>query len=147
MVPDRCRPAHPCQHAATRTGLPVPLFQRRHGRHPPPAATIVSSMELIVTILVPLPLGFFIRSRMAAFVAYLAVHAFVFTFQTLSLVMEWVNGSTEAFGGPFPSYENGLMFAYGVVNLAIYGVGLGLVYLGARLGQRRRTRAHAVLDA
>lgn len=100
-------------------------------------------------ILAPLPLGFFVRNRMAAFVAYIAAHAFVFTFQTLSLVMEWASGSSEAFGGPFPTYENADLFAYGLVNLVIYAVGLGLVYLGARLGARRRShgRAPAVLDA
>ena len=30
--------------------------------------------------------------------AYLALHAFVFTFQSTALVIEWVGGSTTAFG-------------------------------------------------
>jgi len=35
-------------------------------------------MELVVMVLAPFPIGFFVRSRLAAFVAYIAVHAFVF---------------------------------------------------------------------
>ena len=37
-------------------------------------------MELIIMVLAPFPIGFFVRSRMAAFVAFIALHAFVFTF-------------------------------------------------------------------
>jgi len=36
------------------------------------------------------------------------------------------------------------VLSYGAVNLVIYGVGLGLVYLGSRLGARRRSRGRAV---
>ena len=48
-------------------------------------------------VLVPLPLGYFIRQRIVAFIAYIAVHAFTFTFQTALLVRAWVGGSAEAF--------------------------------------------------
>jgi hypothetical protein len=97
-------------------------------------------MELIVMLLAPLPIGFFMRNRLAAFVTYIALHGFVFTFQTLNLIIEWVGGSQEAFG-PYPKASSSNVFSYGVVNLAIFAIGLGLVYLGHRLGARRRARA------
>lgn len=100
-------------------------------------------MELIVTILIPLPLGLLIGNRAAAYVAYIAVHAFVFTFQTALLVMEWANGSTEAFGS-FPDYNDGDVWAYGIINLVIYAVGLGLVTLGSRIRTNRKTRHNTV---
>jgi hypothetical protein len=99
-------------------------------------------MELIVMVLVPFPIGFFMRNRLAAFVTYIAVHGFVFTFQTLNLIVEWVGGSPEAFG-TYPKASNSNVFSYGVVNLVIFAVGLGLVYLGHRLGGRRRARSGA----
>lgn len=95
----------------------------------------VGEMELIIMVLVPFPLGRFVRNRTAAFVGYIAIHAFVFTFQTAGLVLEWANGSTAAFG-PFPTFDNVALFGYGLVNLVIYAVGLGLVTLGCRVGSK-----------
>ena len=91
-------------------------------------------------LLLPLPIGFLVRNRIGAFLAYIAVHAFVFTFQSLSLLIEWVGGSPAAFG-PYPDAASSNVFSYGLVNLVIYAAGLGLVYLGSRLGARRRARA------
>jgi hypothetical protein len=99
-------------------------------------------MELILMVLAPFPIGFFMRNRLAAFVTYIAVHGFVFTFQTLNLIIEWVGGSQQAFGA-YPKASNTDVFSYGVVNLVIFAVGLGLVYLGHRLGARRRARSGA----
>ena len=99
----------------------------------------LDGMELIVMILVPLPLGLLVRNRVAAFLAFIAVHAFVFTFQTAFLVIEWANGSSEAFGS-FPDYNNGDVWAYGIINLVIYSVGFGLVTLGHRIRTNRNTR-------
>jgi hypothetical protein len=96
-------------------------------------------VELIVMILVPFPLGYLVRNRLVAFVAYIAVHAFVFPFQTLNLLLEWVGGSEEAFGR-YPDASTSSVLQYGAVNLVIYAAGLGLVYLGHRLGSRRRER-------
>lgn len=98
-------------------------------------------MELILLVLLPLPLGFFVRSRMAAFLAYIAVHAFVFTFQTMSLTLAWVKGSDAAFAA-----DGSTPWPYLVVNAAIYAVGLGLVALGAWLRQRREARRTAPVD-
>jgi hypothetical protein len=96
------------------------------------------TMELIVTLLVAFPIGYFVRDRLVAVLAYIAVHSFVFSFQAMQLTREWVGGSTEAFSknpGTVP-------WAYFVVNLVIYAAGFGLVLLGARLATRRR-RHHA----
>jgi predicted Na+-dependent transporter len=103
-------------------------------------------MELILVVLAPFPIGFLVRSRTAAFIAYVAAHSFVFTFQTLNLVLEWASGAAGAFGATFPKYETAEVLAYGVVNLVLFGVGLGLVYLGSRLGSRRRSRRAVDLE-
>jgi cytochrome c biogenesis factor len=99
-------------------------------------------MELLVALLVPFPLGYFIRNRMAAYLAYVAVHSFVFTFQSTSLVREWVGGDYSAFAkdpatAPWP---------YGLVNLAIYAAGLGLVALGSKVGATRRRKTVQAVD-
>lgn len=98
-------------------------------------------MELIALVLVPLPLGLLVRKRLVAFVSYIAVHAFVFTVQTLSLLIEWVGGDQAAFG-PYPRASQSDVFAYMIVNGVIYVAGLGLVYLGSRLRARRARRPH-----
>jgi hypothetical protein len=46
-------------------------------------------VELIIMLLAPFPIGYLIRNRMAAFLAYIALHSFVFTFQSTSLLKEW----------------------------------------------------------
>ena len=103
----------------------------------------VRSMALLITILIPLPLGLLVRNRTSAYLAYVAVHGFVFTFQTAALILEWANGSTEAFG-PFPEFENENLWAYGIINLAIYAIGFGLVSLGGRIRSKRSSRRDAV---
>lgn len=97
-------------------------------------------MELIVMLVASIPLGLFMRNRLAGYLAYTALHAFVFTFQTMMLMMEWINGDRSAFG-PYPAFDSA--WAYGLVNLAIYGVGLGLVTVGQRIARRRRAKATA----
>ncbi len=97
-------------------------------------------MELIITLLAPFPLGYLVRNRTSAFLAYIALHAFVFTFQSLTLLIDWAGGSEQAFG-PFPEASTGQVFGYGLINLIIYVAGLGLVYAGSRLRRRRLARA------
>jgi predicted Na+-dependent transporter len=103
-------------------------------------------MELILMVLAPFPIGFFVRNRLAAFVTYIALHGIVFTFQTLNLILEWAGGSQEAFG-PYPKSSSGNVFSYGAVNLVIFGVGLALVYLGSRLAARRRSTNAVALES
>ncbi|MFC4117819.1 hypothetical protein [Nonomuraea zeae] len=93
-------------------------------------------MELIVMLLLPLPLGYLVRSRVAAYLAYIGAHSFVFTFQTMTLTKAWVGGAYDAFAKD----PNQPEWPYAVVNLAIYAAGLGLVALGAWLRDRRRAR-------
>ena len=94
-------------------------------------------MELLVMLLVPFPLGFLVPGCGTAYLAYVAVHAFVFPFQTLVLLLDWVNGAEAAFG-PYPAASWGQVWGYGAVNLLIYLAGLGLVALGQRAGAARR---------
>ncbi len=100
-------------------------------------------MELIVMILTAFPIGYLIRKRLAAFVVYIGVHSFVFTFQTATLIIEWAGGDDTAFGA-FPTASKANVWGYALVNLAIYLVGLILVFLGHRVATRRANRSDAV---
>ena len=101
-------------------------------------------MIAIVAILIAFPLGYFCKSRTAAFLAYVALFAHVYTFQTANLVMEWVNGS----GAAFPQDEGqalmGGTLSYFAVTSIIYAVGFGLVWAGQRLRTRRSQRREGI---
>ncbi len=101
-------------------------------------------MTLLLVIIAPLPLGFFLRSRVGAFIAYIAAAQFLFTFQTAGLLLDWGGGDEAAFGGPFPENDFDKFLEYGAINAIIFVVGLGLVTLGARLGRNRRATANRV---
>lgn len=94
-------------------------------------------MELIILLLAPFPIGFFIRNRMAAYLAYVALHSFVFTFQSTTLLKEWNGGDYSA----FVKNPAAVDWSYGLVNLLIFAAGLGLVTLGCWLSARRRRPA------
>jgi hypothetical protein len=96
-------------------------------------------MNLILIVVLPFPLGWFVRHRLAAYVIYLAAFNFLFTFQSVLLITKWVGGSKNAFGG-FPKADSGDVYGYGLVNLLLFAVGLGLLTLGSYLATRRRTR-------
>ncbi|TCO49142.1 hypothetical protein EV646_103120 [Kribbella antiqua] len=101
-------------------------------------------MIAIVTVLFAFPLGFFLRNRISAYVAYIAIFGYSFTFQTLYLLRAWVGNNHSAFS-PDPDK---LPLDYLAVTGAIYVVGFLLVTLGHRLGSKRRNRTQAVdLDA
>jgi hypothetical protein len=89
----------------------------------------------IVTVLVAFPAGFFLSRRLAAVVLYVAAYAWAFGFQGIYLMLAAVDHQKGAAFevGDFP-------WSYGVVSLAIYGVGIGLVFLGHRVGAGRRAR-------
>jgi hypothetical protein len=97
-------------------------------------------VELILMLLLPFPLGYLIRQRVVAYLAYVGVHAYVFTFQTMTLLKAWTGGDRSAFGAD----PQAVPWDYAAVNIAIYGAGLGLVALGHRLRDRRRTKAQGV---
>jgi hypothetical protein len=93
-------------------------------------------MIAIVTILIALPAGFFLRSRVAANLTYIAAYCYAFTFQGIYLMRAWVGGDSSA----FPKDPDRLPFGYFGVSLGIYAVGFGLVALGHWLREHRSTR-------
>ncbi len=97
-------------------------------------------MVAILTLLVALPVGYLVRPRLAAYVAYGLAFAHVFTFQTLALLLEWGTGSDAAF-----ARDGDAPLDYLLMTTAIYAAGFGLVTLGARLRVRRAART-AVVD-
>lgn len=110
-------------------------------------------MNLLFTVLGAFTLGGLVPRRAAALVTYLIVDSFLFSFQTLNVLLTWMSGAkgmsgASGFGdsptGTFPiDYATGEVVGYGVVNLAITSVGVGLVLFGARLRSRRPARVPA----
>jgi hypothetical protein len=104
-------------------------------------------MNLFFAVLGALPLGLFVARKHVAVLAFLIVDSFLFSFQTLNVLLTWMSGGKgigggSGFGdspaGTFPiDYAKGEVMAYGVVNLLITTVGVGLVLLGARIRARR----------
>ena len=93
-------------------------------------------MIALVTLLVAFPAGYFLRSRVAANVAYVAAYSWAFSMQGIYLTRSWVGGDDSA----FPKDPDGFPVEYLGVSVAIYAVGFGLVALGHRVGSRRRAR-------
>ncbi|MFC6158627.1 hypothetical protein [Kribbella jiaozuonensis] len=94
-------------------------------------------MIAIATVLFAFPLGFFLRNRLSAYVAYIAIFAYCFTFQTLYLLRAWVGDSHQA----FPADPETLPLGYLGVTAGIYAAGFVLVTVGHRVGAKRRSRA------
>lgn len=97
-------------------------------------------MNIIYTVLLAFALGFFIRDRVAAVALFLAGGSFVFVFQSVNLLIEWVGGSESAFGGPYPDYDGSKIFGYGLLNLIITLGGVGLVILGVNVAAKRAAK-------
>lgn len=87
----------------------------------------------IVTILLALPLGYLLRSWLAANLTYAVAYLWAFVFQTLYLLLPSIDGRTvQTFAADtFP-------LDYGLVTAAVFGVGFGLVALGHWLRARRQ---------
>ena len=98
-----------------------------------------SDMIAMITVLSAFALGYFIRLRVAAFLAYAVAYLWAFTFQTLYLLLDSLGeGAAAAFiPGTFP-------LDYGMVALGVLLAGLGLVELGHRV--RTRVTGRAVRD-
>ena len=94
-------------------------------------------MIAIVTVLLAFPLGYFLRSPLAANVAFAIAYLWAFTFQSLYLTLSWVGGDTSAFP------KDGFPLSYGLVASAIFGIGFGLVALGHWARARRTAGAAA----
>jgi ABC-type branched-subunit amino acid transport system permease subunit len=93
-------------------------------------------MVAIITVLFAFPLGYFLRNRTSAYLAYVAIYAYSFTFQTLYLLRSWVGDSRQA----FPADPDTLPFGYLAVTAGIYAVGFLLITFAHRLATKRRTR-------
>ena len=97
-------------------------------------------MLIALMLVLSLVIGWFVRPRLTAYVAYLAAFSLLFTFQSVMLITEWAGGDQKAFGA-FPKAPSGEVWSYGVVNLAILAVGVGLLTLVGVLAARRRGRS------
>ena len=97
-------------------------------------------MIAVVTVLLAFPLGYFMRSRLAAGTTYAVAYLWAFMFQTLYLTLDSLGDSSN------PAFEAGdFPWQYGVVTLAIFGVGFGLVNLGHWVKERSsRTGTRAI---
>jgi hypothetical protein len=93
-------------------------------------------MIAVITILGAFPLGYLVRSRLAANTTYAVAYLWAFTFQSVYLMLDLLDGGKD------PAFEPGTFpVSYGVVALGIFLVGFGLVQLGhwAR-GRRQESR-------
>lgn len=93
-------------------------------------------MIAIVTVLFAFPLGWFLRNRLAAYVGYVAVYGYAFSFQNVYLLRDWIGDRSSA----FPTDPDQLPFSYLLVTVLIYAAGFGLVTLGHWARDRRRVR-------
>jgi hypothetical protein len=92
-------------------------------------------MIAIVTLLLAFPCGYFLRSRLAGNTAYAIAYLWAFVFQGIYLMLDMLDG------GKNPAFEpDTFPISYGLVTLAIFAVGFGLVALGHRVGRGRRAR-------
>lgn len=98
-------------------------------------------MVALVTLLAAFPLGFLLSSRLVANTAYAIAYLWAFVFQGVYLMLDSLDGGENPAFTPseFP-------LSYGVVTLAIFAVGFGLVQLGHRVGRGRRVRRAAALS-
>ncbi|MEO6604252.1 MAG: hypothetical protein ABIN55_01440 [Aeromicrobium sp.] len=94
-------------------------------------------MIAIVTVLLAFPLGFFVRSHLNANVAYAIAYLWAFTFQGVYLTRMWVGGDDSAFAKD----PDTIPVSYGLVTVAIFAAGFGLVAAGHKVGSKRRNRA------
>ena len=103
-------------------------------------------MIIILSVLAAFPLGYLVRSRTSAFLAFGLAFAHVFTFQTAMLVLEATRGSKDAFGDlSDPNWTGfGDTIGYLLFTTVVYGVGLALVAGGHAVGARRARRLEDV---
>jgi len=104
-------------------------------------------MNVVFTILIAFPLGYFISQRSTAVITFVLANSFLFTFQTAFLMMKWVDGDEHAFGNhslDWSTERSVQFYSYIVINALIIAVGVGLVILGHRIRARRSTSRDVV---
>ena len=90
-------------------------------------------MIAIVTILLAFPLGYFLKSALAARTFYAVAYLWAFTFQTLYLMLDAMTPNAEN-----PAFEaSEFPVEYGLVTLGIFAVGFALLEAGHRVARRR----------
>lgn len=112
-------------------------------------------MTIIYTLLFAFGLGFLIKHRGMAVLTYLTLGALLFSYQSLALLLDWLGpnqGFTSTVFDPKPAAfpiesSFGELVSYGVVNLVVFAVGVGLVLLGSRVAARRTAGRDAVAVA
>lgn len=92
-------------------------------------------MIALVTILGAFPLGFLLGQRLAAHMAYAIAYLWAFVFQGTYLMLDSLDGAAN------PAFDTSAFpLSYGLVSLAIFVVGFGLVEVGHRVSRGRRER-------
>jgi hypothetical protein len=99
-------------------------------------------MIAVVTILSAFALGYFTKSRLAASTTYAIAYLWAFTFQTLYLILDSLNSGRTLNDEPAFVPEE-FPWQYGVVTLAIFVAGFGLVNLGHWVRERRQAKARS----
>lgn len=94
---------------------------------------------IAIATLFAFPLGYVMRSHLAANVAYAIAYLWAFTYQGLYLTRAWVGGDASA----FPKDPDKFPISYGLFTAAIFAVGFGLVALGHWTRARRTAGAAA----
>jgi hypothetical protein len=101
-------------------------------------------MIAVVTILGAFALGYFLQSRLAANTAYAVAYLWAFTFQTLYLMLDSLNSGRTLNDEP-AFVPDEFPWQYGLVTLAIFLVGFGLVNLGHWVRARRQESSRSSL--
>lgn len=106
-------------------------------------------MNIIYTLLAAFPVGYFITTRLLAILTYLSAGAIVFGFQSVGIVLDWLsNNQPVAFGSSpthFPiTYSHSQFWGYGLLNLVVFILGVGLTVLGGHVATRRASRRGTV---
>ena len=106
-------------------------------------------MNLVYTVLLAFPLGFFVHSRGIAVLSYLLAGSYVFSYQNTTVLLDWLGHSSPSAFGPFPdgfpaNSSTSETIGYAVVNLIITLAGIGLVVLGHRIARRRTAKQTAI---
>lgn len=98
-------------------------------------------MIAVVTILAAFPLGYFLRSHLAANTAYAIAYLWAFCYQTLYLLLDSLRPDA---GNPAFTKDE-FPWSYGLMALAIFLAGFGLVWMGRWVATRRT--AHGLIGA
>jgi hypothetical protein len=113
-------------------------------------------MNILFALIAGPLLGWFMKSLPLGIAIYLASTSLLFTFQSITVLLAWMGDEGGFFGlrkegafGPAPtgfpvSYAEGELYSYGIVNLVITLVGLGVVVLFGRIRARRDARRNSV---